>query len=255
MRSRCWRITLASLAVVTLFSTSARGERPFFFVSRAEPLDQGAARAEGGVTYERFSSTHERYTMDAALFFGVVNNLDFEVSLPYLFLSRGDRNDSGVGDITLRTRLRLIKAREANPLSISGQLVVKLPSASSNKGLGTGESDVGLFALASKRFEPLAVHLNLGYTFVGNPPGVNFRNEFSYALGFEFDTPLSGLQLYSEIGGHTNKDSTAESDPLAVTIGVSQPLGRRTVLDAGLAIGLASASPGYAAKIGASYRF
>jgi hypothetical protein len=255
MRHRQRNLFAISLGLVMLMPVPVLAEQPFFFVSRAEPLDEGTARVEGDVQYDRFSSTNEIYTIETSLFFGVVNNLDFEVSVPYRFLSESARDESGVGDVTLRARLRFVKAREANPLSLSGQLVIKLPSASEGKGLGTGESDVGFVALASKRFDPLAVHLNLGYLIVGDPPGVNFKNEVIYALGFEFYTAIQGLGLYAELGGHTNRDSNAPSDPLAVSFGLTQTIGRRTILDGGLAVGLTSDSPSYAAKIGASYRF
>ncbi len=255
MRFRRW-VVFAVVAMAVGFSASnAQGERPYFFISPAEPLSQGTARLEGGLRYERFSRVHDLYALESSLFFGVVNNLDFEVSIPYLFLSESTHDDSGVGDVTLRSRLRLIKAREANPLTVSAQLVIKLPSASSSKSLGTGESDIGINMLASKQFEPLNVHLNVGYLLVGDPPGKNFKNEFHYGLGFDIDTTLQGVLLFTEIGGNTNRDSSAASDPLAVTFGVVAPIGRRTHVDAGLAVGLTSASPSYTASVGASYRF
>jgi hypothetical protein len=166
-----------------------------------------------------------------------------------------------VGDVTLRPKILFVKGREANPLFLAGEVVVKFPScdesgaARSVSPACTGEADLGFMGIATKEFLPLTVHFNFGYTFVGNAPGQAYDNVISYALAFEYETILPAITVVSELAGETNRDPTVAEDPLTVLLGVVYRVNRRVSLDSSLVTGLTSPSPDYAALLGASYTF
>ena len=189
----------------------------------------------------------------------LINNMDFEVEVPTVFAKQVGDSQAGLGDLRLKSKVRFLKGREANPLSLSGQLVIKFPTC--DKGNGaiskldstcTGEVDVGLVGIASKSFTPINVHLNLGYTFVGNPPGETLDDVFLYDLAFEYDAPLRGLALVTELMGEANKPG---QDPLAFLYGAVYELVPNLEIDGAFSAGLTEGSPDYTLTVGLAYFF
>ena len=245
--------------IVLAVAIGAQAARPFVATERGPTLDHGVSRFDIGVESARFSSQATRYTLMTELTYGLLNNLNFKVQAPYVFVS-GSGGTRGVGDVTLRPKILFVKGREANPLSLAGEVVVKFPSCDESGAVSpvpacTGEADLGFMGIATKEFLPLTVHFNLGYTFVGNAPGQAYDNVISYALAFEYDTILPAIAVVAELAGETNRDPTVAEDPLTVLLGVVYRVNRRVSLDSSLVTGLTSPSPDYAALLGASYTF
>lgn len=252
------------LAAVLTTAGSARAERPFLVTERATLLEHGAARLDFGMDAARFSSSTTRYALKTELTSGILTNLNFKVEAPYLFVTgTGDGTRGQVGDVVLRPKLQLLKGREANPLSLAAELVLKFPSCNETVvetapaviPACTGEADLGLLAIATKEFQPVTVHLNLGYTLVGNPPGRPVDDVVSYALAFEYVTILPAVTVVTEVAGETSREPGRYGDPLDLLLGVTYALNRRVVLDSSLSVGLSSSSPDYTAAVGVSYRF
>ncbi len=223
-------------------------------------LEHGAASVNFGLEAARFSSQTTRYTVKTELTSGLLPNLNFRVEAPYL-LTTGSGTQGEVGDVIFRPKLLLLKGREANPLSLAAELVLKFPScdetstAAAVSATCTGEADLGVLAIATKEFLPVTVHLNLGYTMVGSPPGQDFDDVFSYSLAFEYDTLLPAIALIAEVAGSTSRDSRVAEDLWDALLGVTYDLNRRVVLDGSFAVGLSSPSADYTASLGLSYRF
>ncbi len=247
--------------IVLAAAIGAQAARPFVATERGPTLDHGVSRFEVGVESARFSSQTTRYTLMTELTYGLLNNLNFKVQAPYVFVSGPGGTQGEVGDVTLRPKILFVKGREANPLSLAGEMVMKFPgcdesgAARSVSPACTGEADLGFMGIATKEFLPLTVHFNLGYTFVGNAPGQAYDNVLSYALAFEYDTILPAIAVVAELAGETNRDPTVAEDPLTVLLGVVYRVNRRVSLDSSLVTGLTSPSPGYATLLGASYTF
>jgi hypothetical protein len=135
---------------------------------------------------------------------------------------------------------------------ISGR--VKAPTADRDRGLGTGEWDegggLGLTKLLTDRLVALA---DAGYTFIGDPNGVDLRNQWSYdvGLGYYFRPTLLGSVYYEEaravVSGFQN--------PRDIFAGLSWRITQNFRLNAGLEKGLSTGAPEYGASIGASLRF
>jgi hypothetical protein len=114
---------------------------------------------------------------------------------------------------------------------------------------------MGLIGIATKEFLPVTVHLNVGYMFVGNPPGQTLDNVISYALAFEYGTVLPAIVLVGELAGETNRNPAVGDNPLTLLMGVMYRMNRRVSWDSSLTVGLTSPSPDYGASLGVSYTF
>ena len=255
-------IGLASLVIVP----SAEALRPYLLSENAVPVERGKSRLEVGFSTERIGKDASGYGSDASGYalvgeyaYGVINNMEFEVEMPYRFLvvEEGDDED-GLGDIKLKSKIRFIKGREANPLSIAGQLIIKFPTCNDGKGLSmecTGEPDVGLQAIASKEFFPLAVHLNLGFVFIGNPPRGDLDDVFRYGLAFDLQTRYESLRLISELAGETQRHPDIDSDLLWILGGMVYAVGIENSVDLGISAGLTDGTPDYTLTAGYSHYF
>src|SRR2546425_248809 len=67
-------------------------------------------------------------------------------------------------------------------------------TADADKGLGTGEWDVGIGVEWDKRFREFFLLGDVSYTFIGEPPHQDFRNRPAFSIGI-------GRQFTSEIAG------------------------------------------------------
>jgi len=259
------RFLLAFTLILTIgFSATASAFRPFLETDSAVPLEKGTSLLESGFKYERYSSpSANNYHLSVELTFGLLTNLEFEVELPYVILKTDTIDNSGLGDVNLKWKLGLLKAREAVPLSLAAQLVVKLPTCNEGRLLDnranrtcTGETDVGFVGLASKEFASVTVHLNLGYFFIGDPSGIDLKNVFRYSLAIQDHSILpAAITPMIELAGETQRKPSVNSDPISVLVGVGFDIGRGILLDAALGIGVTRASPDYSATVGMAYHF
>ena len=178
-----------------------------------------------------------------------------------IFADYNNNSEAGLGDLRLKSKVRFLKGREANPLSLSGQLEIKFPTCDQDKTsisflnpYCTGEVDVGLLGIASKEFKPVTVHLNLGYTFVGNPPGKTLDDVFLYDLAFEYETSLQGLALMIELMGEANRKYSGQY-PLAFLYGATYEVVPNLTIDGAFSAGFTEGSPDYTFTVGLSYYF
>ena len=252
---------LIFLCLFSFWPSSLYASRPFLATEKSDPIERGTSQLEMGYQYARFSSADDRQIVLIEMTHGLINNLDFEVEVPTVFAKHGDNSQEGLGNLTLKSKVRFLKGREANPLSLSGQLVIKFPTCDRGNAQirfldpsCTGETDVGLVGIASKSFTPVTVHLNLGYTFVGNPPGETLDDVFLYDLAFEYDTPLRGLSLVAELMGESNNNLPGPN-PLAFLYGAVYEVVPNLNIDGAISAGLTGGSPDYTLNVGLAYLF
>ena len=257
------RIGIGLLAVLGLLPASpAFALRPYLATQSAVPIDTGKSRLELGVTDNRINTHLDQIVLLGGLTYGVINNLDFEVDFPYVFLQNDKAPDEdGLGDLKLRTKIRFIKGREANPLSMAGEVVVKIPSCDDNKNLHdaecTGEPDVEITGIASKEFFPVTVHLNIGYIFVGgqNSNDKNLDNVFRYSLGFDFQSVYDAVRFVAELAGENNRNPDATSDLLSLLGGVIFVIDPSKSIDFAIAKGITQETSDYTFTLGFSALF
>lgn len=168
-------------------------------------------------------------------------------ALPQAWLTNG----SGLGDLVGSVGYRVVE----NTLSGVGVVVgtrIKLPTASSVRGLGTGKADVGAFMAFRKRFSDGWLHAEVGYLRVGDPAGVELRDAAFWSLG-------GGRRLSPRtsliVSGAGNTAILPEfGAPLEIGAGLGVLAGEQLTLAVVPSIGLTKASPRVALTFGISRR-
>jgi hypothetical protein len=127
---------------------------------------------------------------------------DVTLTIPYLDISddnvtfidggaeviAGTGGGSGLGDLILKGRYYAVEQDGWLPfIDLVGSL--KIPTADEDKGLGTGEADFTVMAEGARRLENEAwiVLGELGYTFVGEPSGLDADNRWLYSIGLAYE--------------------------------------------------------------------
>ncbi len=222
------------------------------------------SRLESGLTFESFSGSDRRNSLRADLRYGILNNLDFEVEVPYLSVSAGGVEDSGLGDLSLKLKVRILKGREANPLSIGGKIAVKFPTCN-EASLGqavfpsinpscTGESDISLIGIATKEFSLATVHLNAGYTLVGNPPFQALDDEVLASVGVDYPTVIKPLRVAGELSAVSNR-YPGVGDAWSLLLASSYAFNPALIGDLSFLLGLGDPAPDYAMSLGITHHF
>ncbi len=115
---------------------------------------------------------------------------------------------TGIGDLELTLFYLTLTESEGRP-AIALAAEAKLPTARSRL-IGTGKADYTPYVIGSKKFGVLDVHVNLGYTFMGQPDGQTVNDLFNYALGAEYEVSIQ-WELIGEIYGNTSSLSGNET--------------------------------------------
>src|SRR5262245_40673819 len=92
------------------------------------------------------------------------------------------RTASGLGDIVGGAFYNTLDDRK-DGIGLDLGVKVKLGTADSDKGLGTGETDYAVQADFYKAIGAFTPFWTIGYRWYGDPPGVNFRNVPYASLG------------------------------------------------------------------------
>lgn len=220
-------------------------------------------KLESGIKYTNFPHGDEAYNLDIEVNYGVINNLDVGVEVPYVFWrpNEGEKTDT-VGDMILKSRLLFLKGREGNPISLTIQPFFKIPTPENNgetlqsgPGLSTGETDFGFLFIATREMSSLLIaHMNLGYVFINRPSfGPDYENVFSFKIAVEYMTDKD-IELVGELSGETNKNPR-EDDPFSMLLGARYKMKDGVLLDAGFSAGLSDSSPDSTATLGLTMGF
>jgi len=164
-----------------------------------------------------------------------------------------ESTESGLGDIILRGRYYLLDERGPFPtLALTGR--IKIPTADEDRGLGTGEFDEGFGVEVTKKLVGNWVgFLDLGYTFIGDPPGLDLRNQWNYdlGLGYYFTKDLLGSLYYEEW-----RAIVAElPNPRDLLFAVNYKATSLLRFNASMQLGLSDGAPDYGLTGGISFRF
>jgi hypothetical protein len=174
--------------------------------------------------------------------------------------------NTGAGDAQIGTKMRVMSENSSRP-ALGIRFVTKLPNANVKNRLGTDEADFHFQGLISKNFGPLAAHVNVGMSLLGNPgpvlgaadrstAGQDDLLNYSVAL---VSRPLSVpvrtdylLRLFTEVGGLAN--SRFGNDRSAARFGLQTRHGALTTYS-GVSAGLITASENFGLAAGVIYTF
>ncbi len=162
-------------------------------------------------------------------------------------------SESGVGDLLLKVSYTVLEERDFVP-EIAPYVKIKFPTADSDRGLGTGEFDETIGVDLSKRLiERLYGYLSLSYTFVGDPPGTDFRNSFGWSVGAAYSvTPP--LAVFAFLEGST-AISPGQSDPVELRVGAEYKLTKALKVTGAVTRGLTYGAADWGVSAGLAIRF
>ena len=127
---------------------------------------------QGGFNYEFQTSSEGHESAVPFLFeYGITDRLELAVEPVAATRIRPHVGPTATGFGDTEATLTYLARRETGSLpalAVAGE--IKFATAK-NALIGTGEPDYAAYLIASKRFGRLDTHVNVAYTFVGQPPG------------------------------------------------------------------------------------
>jgi hypothetical protein len=192
----------------------------------------------------------DRFAVPALLKYGVGPRTEFFLGgFPFLSVDQGSVDESGIGDGLVGFRHRLADETDESPSS-AFQIATKVPTASESKGLGTGEVDLYMAAMAEKHFGYYGVNGFYQLGILGDPGGSGSDLQHTFAVqgtrpAWEEWTPFGELAFLW----------TPEQDDerLFLTGGTYYLVSEEVTLDFGVRLGLTEDAPDFALLVGLTW--
>jgi len=190
---------------------------------------------------------------------GLTNNIDFEVNAPTLIGVRSVNSATnmsstiwGLDDAFIRTKINLW-GNDGGPSALALIPYVKAPVAPA--GIGNGATEGGMIA-------PLSFALPDGFTLLFNSEIDGLKNNADNGRHANFmnlvnlsHEVVKGVTLYIEFWSDFNDDPTQRTTQLSYDLAVTWLVRPNLQLDAGVDVGLTSATPIIQVFAGVSQRF
>jgi hypothetical protein len=168
----------------------------------------------------------------------------------FLWQTDATGTQQGFGDNWLGPQIRLYR-QTAHVPTLALSYAVKIPSASADKGLGTGRVDHALTLLASKDLAKWHFDFNATHFVVGRQNATGFDQNDQ--LNLAFSRPIhGGLQFTGEFYGDTQLNPATPSFVLSLWA-LTYTITPRLVIDGGFERGLTSGGPQRHAFVGVTY--
>ena len=168
------------------------------------------------------------------------------------FLSQIDSSGThrSFGDNWLGPQIRFYRQTKRVP-TLAAAYAVKIPSASTADGLGSGRVDHAFTLLASKDIARFHFDFNLSQLLVGRPTAAGFDNNQQMNLAFSH-VIRGGLQFTGEFYGDTRLNPATPGFASCLWA-FTYTVVPRLVLDAGFEAGLTSGGPHRHVFVGFTY--
>ena len=159
----------------------------------------------------------------------------------------------GLGDIVLRGRYYAVDEKNWWPtIALTARL--KIPTADSARGLGTGRFDEGIGFETTKTFaEKWLFFADAGFTWIGKPAGFNLRNQWNYDLGigYTFTKDVTLSMYYEEYRAAVQGNQNPQDILISLNYQWTPKVGVITYTQ----IGLSDGAPAYAVSLGLNRKF
>lgn len=212
------------------------------------PLVSGDVPTADRGTYELFigyvatdsGSTTEHEVPFWELVYGLTSRQELTIEAPLLLLDEANGSTSGLADVVIGTKVRLLGAPSADS-GLSASLEVKLPTGDSDRGLGAGAVNVDLRLRGGWELGREVFYLNLGHTWIGEDEEPR-KNTWFYAA--VWDHPVGErLRLLTELYSKT-ANRLGTPDRLAASVGVKWRFPQRQQLQFSIGRSLRSGAKG-----------
>lgn len=247
-------ITLISTFVICAQSSSQPDDEPDFIVPARPTVSNPAEFQKPGVLQLEYGYNANFHAAEfsveqdtpLALRFAVNRRLllEFDADSPASQTVSeegfGKVRMTGAGDTQLGVQAVLQPENKSRP-GISLAYYIKLPTASSAKGLGTGRVDHNFIGLVSKKFGETTIDFNAIYLLAGrtsSSDGFASSGQAALAVSRNLNKHF-GIQ--GEISGMSRNDE--QSGALFGLGVVTYQLNRRVVFDGGVRVGLTADAP------------
>jgi hypothetical protein len=230
---------LPTMVFSLLFLSEAFAGRPLT-TDDAYTVEKGTFQVETGLDYLRSDDHDKEFAPSLTLSYGVFERMDIGIGSAYLFVHPDEgKKENGFSDTALKVKYRWVDQKDWIPfLTVSGTLI--LPTASESKGLGSGKTDFNLNTIFTWNLsKKVLLHVNLGYTFIGEH-GVD--NELNYSGAAQLILSEKWA-LVGEIIGVNNFNGRKGDDPFSGLVGTQYLITDSFVWDAGLEVGMSKAAP------------
>ena len=191
----------------------------------------------------------------ATLSYGVAENVDLVLSLPYIW-GKAEVNEitlydeKGIGDAVLEAKWRLF---EKDGFSLALKPGISIPTGNDEKGLGAGLLGGHIFLIGSKELGSWAFHANLGY--IRNENKADERKDIWHVSVAATWEVVKNLKLAANIGIERNPDDDANNDPAFLIGGLIYSINENLDVDLGVKCGLDSSETDISALAGVTFRF
>ncbi len=195
------------------------------------------------------------------------DRLGFSVTLPYVYQSNDGvlatlsqngtqtatkQSQSGVGDLTLLGTYVLVPEKPHLP-QVRASVIVKVPTADKNKGLGTGEFDEGITVGLSKWFSKWYTFAEAGYTFQGKTSLYALRNYTTFNAGVGYQVSSRFRPTISVRGSTPMTDGSGYW--VETNLDLFYLVARHTGIEGYVGTGLTAGSPDYGTGLSVYYEF
>lgn len=148
---------------------------------------------------------------------------------------------SGLGDLSLSATYGVLRqARAGFDLDLTGR--VKLPTASRDKGLGTGKTDFGVSGEVSRTFGNATPFVSVGYRLPGDPDGIDLRNSLTASVGSTF---TAGSTVFIASYDYSGRTSANAFNSHSMFGAISAPIAQRLNVTGYGTAGLSRGAPDY----------
>jgi len=227
---------LAALAARDVTATPQRPSKS----TDANTAAVGYVEMETGVAYD------SRAFNSSVLFrVGLRRRVEFYIGFdPFITREVDDETERGIGDTLLGGKWRFFEAQEGDA---AVEVFVKIPSAEEDKGLGTGDLDLGFRFIASRTWGKDHWDFNLGGDFAGVQDSGS--NEARWTTILTWSRPWGDrLGHYGEV--FLQFLPAIDDESITTDWGLTYRLNPSFVLDAGINVGLSDDAPNFQFVVG-----
>jgi hypothetical protein len=248
-----WRLVMGGALFFSLLHGPAEAYRPFI-TEDAGVACRGSLQFEASWDHMRWKSGDRRDTLLLVPVYGLTEDLELSVEIPYArHEPSGMESERGVSDINLVAKYLLLGEVPQDGGWPRGFLftlkgTVKMNNGDREKGLGTGDRDYGLAAVASMFFEQLSLHAMAGYVSIGDKYNPEWRSIYLYGLAADYT--FGKWDLCAEVTGNRNPVRTEQSLQVSCMAGFSYNPSKTLSFDASVRRGLERSLPRWNISIG-----
>jgi hypothetical protein len=251
MRKRLFLVVLLIPLMQIVYLPPSFAGRPLT-TDDAWTVEKGKFQLELGLDATRQDNRDREYNPSITMSYGLSEKTDLGVGSGYLFTQPEEgEKENGLADTEAKLKYRWMDEKEWTP-ALATAAKLKIPTASETKGLGSGKPDFGINMIATKNLSKrLVLHLNVGYTFIGDGES---NKELNYSLAAQYAL-TDRWALVGEFFGTNNLNGMTGDDPFSGLLGTYYLITESLIWDMGIETGMNNAAPDYRLTTGITLLF